>query len=181
MHCAAHDGQRSKQSDSECKIRPFLVLQNAAIGKNKNHLYCLILVNFNSFPIIRKCVKLIRRHFLIPNLCCLKYGHFGTQTCKRRPLKTGLCCTPMSYGRCGPGSSVGIATGFEMEGPGIGKKDCGGGEIFRPCPDRPWGPPNPTSCTMGTGSFPGVKSGRGVTLTPHPLLVLWSKKSRAFF
>jgi hypothetical protein len=25
------------------------------------------------------------------------------------------------------------------------------------------------SCTMGTGSFPGVKSGWGVTLTPHPL------------
>jgi len=24
---------------------------------------------------------------------------------------------------------------------------------------------------MGTGSFPGVKSCRGVTLTPHPLLV----------
>jgi len=24
---------------------------------------------------------------------------------------------------------------------------------------------------MGTGSFPGIKSGRGVTLTPHPLLV----------
>jgi len=27
---------------------------------------------------------------------------------------------------------------------------------------------------MGTGSFPGVKSGRGVTLTPHPLLVPWA-------
>jgi len=27
---------------------------------------------------------------------------------------------------------------------------------------------HPASCTMGTGSFPGVKSGRGVTLTPHP-------------
>jgi len=26
---------------------------------------------------------------------------------------------------------------------------------------------------MGTGSFPAVKSGRGVTLTPHPLLVPW--------
>jgi len=26
---------------------------------------------------------------------------------------------------------------------------------------------------MGTGSFPGVKSGRGVTLTAHPLLVPW--------
>jgi hypothetical protein len=30
---------------------------------------------------------------------------------------------------------------------------------------------HPASCTMGTGSFPGVKSDRGVTLTPHPLLV----------
>jgi hypothetical protein len=32
---------------------------------------------------------------------------------------------------------------------------------------------------MGTGSFPGVESGRGVTLTPHPLLVPRSKNSRA--
>jgi hypothetical protein len=32
---------------------------------------------------------------------------------------------------------------------------------------------------MGTGSFPGVKSGRGVTLTPHPLLVPWPWKSIA--
>jgi hypothetical protein len=32
---------------------------------------------------------------------------------------------------------------------------------------------------MSTGSFPGVKSGRGVTLTPHPLLVPWSRKGRA--
>jgi hypothetical protein len=38
---------------------------------------------------------------------------------------------------------------------------------------------HPASCTMGIGSFPGVKSGRGVTLTPHPLLVLWSRKGRA--
>jgi len=30
---------------------------------------------------------------------------------------------------------------------------------------------HPASCTMGTVSFPGVKSGRVVTLTPHPLLV----------
>jgi hypothetical protein len=33
---------------------------------------------------------------------------------------------------------------------------------------------------MGTGSFPGVESGRGVTLTPYPLLVPRSKnQSRA--
>jgi len=36
-------------------------------------------------------------------------------------------------------------------------------------------PPHPASCTMGTVSFPGVESGRGVTLTPHPLLVPRSK------
>ena len=38
---------------------------------------------------------------------------------------------------------------------------------------------HPASCTMGTGSFPGVKYGRGVLLTTHPLLVPRSWKSRA--
>ena len=38
---------------------------------------------------------------------------------------------------------------------------------------------HPTSCTMGTGSFPGVKSSWGMTLTSHLLLVPWSRKSRA--
>jgi hypothetical protein len=37
----------------------------------------------------------------------------------------------------------------------------------------------PASCTMGTGSFPGIKSGWGVTLTPHPLLVPWSRNGKA--
>ena len=31
---------------------------------------------------------------------------------------------------------------------------------------------------MSTGSFPEMKSGRSVTLTPHPLLVPWSWKGR---
>ena len=38
---------------------------------------------------------------------------------------------------------------------------------------------HPASCTMGTASFPGVKYGRGVLLTTHPLLVPQSWKSRA--
>ena len=37
----------------------------------------------------------------------------------------------------------------------------------------------PAPCIMGTGSFPGVKSGRGVTLTPQPLLVPRSRKTKA--
>jgi hypothetical protein len=39
----------------------------------------------------------------------------------------------------GPGSSVGIATGYGLDGPG---SNPGGGEIFRTCLDRPWDPPS---------------------------------------
>ena len=38
---------------------------------------------------------------------------------------------------------------------------------------------HPASCTMGTGSFPGIMYCRGVLLTTHPLLVPLSWKSRA--
>jgi len=38
---------------------------------------------------------------------------------------------------------------------------------------------HPASCTMGTGSLPGVKYGRSVLLTIHPLLVPRSWKSSA--
>ena len=36
---------------------------------------------------------------------------------------------------------------------------------------------HPDSCTMGTESFSGLKSGRGVMLTPHHFLVPWSRKN----
>jgi hypothetical protein len=68
----------------------------------------------------------------------------------------------------GPGSSVGIAIAYELDGPGI--------ESRRFSARVQTGPEaHPASCTMGTGSFPGVRCGRGVTLTPHPLLVPRSK------
>jgi len=34
---------------------------------------------------------------------------------------------------------------------------------------------HPAYCKMGTGSFLGVRCGRSVALTPHPLLVPRSK------
>ena len=52
-----------------------------------------------------------------------------------------------------------------------------GGDIFRTYPGRPLGPPS--LLYNGRLIFPGVKSGRGATLTPHPLLVPWSRMSRA--
>ena len=39
---------------------------------------------------------------------------------------------------CGLGSVVGIATGYGLDGPAIESR--WGCEIFRTCPDRPWGP-----------------------------------------
>jgi hypothetical protein len=70
----------------------------------------------------------------------------------------------------GPGSSVGIASGYGLDGPGIESQ---WGAKFS-APVQTGSGAHPASCTMGTGSFLGVKSGRGVTLTPHPLLVPWS-------
>ena len=52
-----------------------------------------------------------------------------------------------------------------------------GGERFSACPDRRWGPP--TLLYNGYRVFPGLKYGRSVLLTIHPLLVPWSWKSRA--
>ena len=71
---------------------------------------------------------------------------------------------------CSPDSVVGIANGYGLDGPGIESR---WGARF-PAPVQPGPGAHPASCTMGTGSFPGVKSGWDVTLTPHPLLVPWS-------
>jgi hypothetical protein len=72
---------------------------------------------------------------------------------------------------CGPGSSVGIATGYGLDGPGMESR--WGRDFFAHVQTGPGA--HPASCTMGTRSFPGVESGRGVTLTPHSLLVSRSK------
>ena len=78
------------------------------------------------------------------------------------------------FTKYGPGSSVGIATGYGLHGPGIESR------WGRDLPPVQTGPgAHPASCTVGAWSFPGVKSGRGVMLTPHHLLVPWSRKSRA--
>jgi hypothetical protein len=71
----------------------------------------------------------------------------------------------------GPGSSVGIATGYRLDG--SGDQLLVGARFSAPVQTGPGA--HPASCTTGTRFFPGVESGRGVTMTPHPLLVLRSK------
>jgi len=69
---------------------------------------------------------------------------------------------------CGPGSVVGRRSGNRIPV---------GARFSAPVQTGPGA--YPASCTMSTGSFPGVKSGRGVTLTLRPLLVPWSRESTA--
>jgi hypothetical protein len=74
----------------------------------------------------------------------------------------------------GLGSSVGIATDYGLDGPGIKSRL---GQNFLPIQTGPGA--HPASCTMGTTSILGVKCGRGMLLTTHPLLAPRSWKSRA--
>ena len=73
--------------------------------------------------------------------------------------------------KCGSGSVVGIAIAY-----GLGRSGDQipvGARFSAPVQTSPEAYPD--SCKMGTGSFPGVRCCRGVTLTPHPLLVQRSK------
>ena len=48
-------------------------------------------------------------------------------------------CSNLNIETGGPGSAVGIATGYGLDGPAI---ESLWGEIFGTCPDRTWGPPS---------------------------------------
>jgi hypothetical protein len=76
---------------------------------------------------------------------------------------------------CGPGRVVGIVTAYGLDSPGI--ESWWGARFSAPVQTGPEA--HPASCTMGTGSSPGERCGRGVTVTPHPLLVPGSKIERA--
>jgi hypothetical protein len=69
----------------------------------------------------------------------------------------------------GPGSSVGIATGWLVRG-----SNPGGGEIFHTCPYRPWG--QPSLLYKGYRVFPGGRKRPGRDADLSPLLV--SSKNR---
>jgi hypothetical protein len=92
---------------------------------------------------------------------------------RRFPVDTAFCECLNQHTK--PGSVVGITTGYGLDGLGIESR--WGARFSAPVQTGPGA--HPASWTMGTGSFLGLKSGRGVTLTPHPILVPWSWKSRA--
>ena len=64
----------------------------------------------------------------------------------------------------GPGSSVGIATGYGLGGPGIDSR--WGARFSEPVQTGPGA--HQASCKMGTGSFPGGKERPGRDTDPSP-------------
>jgi hypothetical protein len=82
-----------------------------------------------------------------------------TLRCRRVKWKWKICHVTLLLLRqdtqfiCGPGSSVGIATGYGLDGPGIESRL--GAKFSAPVQTGPGA--HPASCKMGTGSFPGVK------------------------
>ena len=81
------------------------------------------------------------------------------------PFRLMLC--NMVYRHVGRCSSFGIATGYGLDGPGIESR---WGRDF-PHLSRPALGPTQPPVQWVLGFSPGVKNGRGVTLTPHPLIV----------
>ena len=73
---------------------------------------------------------------------------------------------------CGPGSSVGIATGYGLDGPGIESR---WGARFSP----PVQTGSPSLLYNGYRLFPGGKERPGRDADPSLLLVPWSRKGRA--
>jgi len=63
---------------------------------------------------------------------------------------------------CGPGSVVGIAAGNRLDGLEI--EPLVRSEIFRTCPDRPWGPPS--LLYNGYLVFPGGKERQELEADP---------------
>jgi len=75
----------------------------------------------------------------------------------------------MTISGSGPGSSVGIATGYVLEGARIESRR---GRDFPHCPDRSWGPPS--LLYDGYRVFPGGKErpGRDADLSPPSSVVI---------
>jgi len=78
--------------------------------------------------------------------------------------RTPFCLSTGIYYSVGRDSSVGIATGYGLDGAGIESQ----WRVRFSAPIQIGPGAHPASCTMDTGPFTGVKSGRGVTLAPHP-------------
>ena len=114
--------------------------------------YLMIIPNRQIFvPKHEQFLRFRWLHYLdsgFPMLCmCLSSHLLSAPSCH-----IAFCIIVFSWLNCGPLYRL----SYGLDGPG---SNAGGDEIFPPVQTGPGA--HPASCTMGTGSFPGVKCGRG--------------------
>ena len=106
------------------------------------------------------CDELITHPEESYRLCCVVVCDLEPSW-MRRSWPTGGCRAKNK--QSGSGSLVVIATAYGLDGPGI---EYQWGEIFRTCPDRPWGPPS--LLYNGCRVFPEGKERLGRDTDPSP-------------
>jgi len=118
-------------------------------------------------------VVLILTYVSVVALALCQYSHYVCCSFAAHCLIFPLIVTTTRC-ICEPGSSVGIATGYSLEGPGM---EFRWERNFPPVQTGPGA--HPASCTMGTGFFSGGKVRPGRAADHSPLLAPRSWKSRA--
>jgi hypothetical protein len=125
--------------------------------------YAFFLVLFTYFD--RKLIAgpLLSSYFVTERFraCVMQLGYGWVYTSNE--ILTIDCFSGIRMSYCGPGSSVGVATDYGVDGPGIESR-CG--EIFRTYPHRLWDPPSLLYSWYRV--FPGgkVRPGRSVDHSP---------------
>jgi len=116
----------------------------------------------NKYYIFGMCVCIVAfvtqnaLHFTWSFVTCMALQYFATLSHKRHDFRKTI------LNISGPGSLVGIATDYGLDGPGSNL----GGKRFSARPDRPWGPPS--LLYNGYRVFPGgkVRPGRASDHSP---------------
>ena len=117
LHRAVQNGQRPKQSDSECKLPLFLDLQNAAYWQREEPHILPNISQFYQLPHLSKVRETNTPSHSYPQFLLAYMRPFWNAAVQKTPPKYW----PLLYASvtCGPGSSVGIATGYGLEDTGI--------------------------------------------------------------
>ena len=124
-------------------------------------------------PSVRKWVSQRLNYAHVSCVCIMTTGNLAWHSvtscvfCDRvtYPFNQTLTTSSYIYLFMGRDSSVGIATRYGLDGPGIESR--WGGEIFRTRPDRSWGPPS--LLYNGYRVLPGGKAAGAWCWPPTPI------------
>ena len=135
----------------------YLKLRLLKLGQSWNFIIHKIFMRYDCR--LNFGLTVLIRTTIIPFVWCNRHSLPPLETMFRSYFMLGISV------KGGPGSVVGIATTYRLDGPGIASR-WGWGEIFRTCPDRPWCPHNLLYIVYRV--FPGGKVRPGRDADPSP-------------